>query len=388
MNVTPAPAHWRQLSPMTRRAFRCRCARPVFFGNTRCVACEAELGYDPASASVWPLQPTDTPDRWQRHGDDGGPRYRRCVNFHSAIACSWLIDADEAARLPQCRSCRLNRTLPPLSQPDSALLWSRVERDKQRLVASLIALKLPLASRTVEDPERGLAFDLLRGSAAAAPVMIGHAGGVITLDVDEADDAHREAIRARMHEPYRTVLGHLRHESGHYYWSRLVEHGAWLEPFRALFGDERADYAAALARHHAEGAPAGWPGFFVSAYASAHPWEDWAETWAHYLHIIDTLDTALSFGLDAARSGLLRDPFGSAVLFRGGPPPRDGAEPPFLALINAWIELTGVLNELSRSMGERDFYPFVLSEAAVRKLHFVHRVVTEEKSLRDFSSVV
>jgi hypothetical protein len=375
MNVTPAPAHWRQLSPMTRRAFRCRCARPVFFGNTRCIACEAELGYDPASASVWPLQPTDAPQLWQRHGNDSGPRYRRCANFHSAIACSWLIGADEAARLPQCRSCRLNRTLPDLSQPDSALLWSRVERDKQRLVASLIALGLPLASRTVEDPERGLAFDLLRGSAAAAPVMIGHADGVITLDVDEADDAHREAIRARMQEPYRTVLGHLRHESGHYYWSRLVEHGTWLEPFRALFGDERADYAAALARHHAEGPPTGWQGWCVSAYASAHPWEDWAETWAHYLHIIDTLDTALSFGLDAARSGLLRDPFDAAALFRGGPPERAGAEQSFLALINAWIELTGVLNELSRSMGERDFYPFVLSEAAVRKLHFVHRVV-------------
>jgi hypothetical protein len=368
---------------MVHRAFSCRCGRPVFFGNTRCIACDAELGYDAASAAVWPLQPAEGNGVWRRDGDDSTPTYRRCANFGSAMVCSWLIEAGEAARFEQCRSCRLNRTLPDLSQPDNQKLWARVESDKQRLIASLIALGLPLASRTVEDPGRGLAFDLLRGTDAAQPVMTGHLDGVITLDVDEADDARREAIRETMDEPYRTVLGHLRHESGHYYWARLIEHGVWLEPFRMLFGDERADYAAALQRHHADGPPAGWEGSFVSAYASSHPWEDWAETWAHYLHILDTLDTALSHGLDAARSGLLRDPFEARVLFRGGPAPREGDEPPFLALINAWIELTGVLNELSRSMGERDFYPFVLSVAAVTKLHFVHRVMHETGRTRD-----
>jgi hypothetical protein len=326
---------------------------------------------------VWPLEPTAEEGTWRLHDDDSARRYRRCANYDSGLACSWLVEHDEAARIAQCRSCRLDRTLPDLGQPENQKLWARVEGDKQRLVASLIALGLPVASRTVEDRERGLAFDLLRGTGAAQAVMIGHADGVITLDIDEADDARREAIREQMDEPYRTVLGHLRHESGHYYWARLIERGPWLQPFRALFGDERADYAAALQRHHAAGPPAGWPQSHVSAYASSHPWEDWAETWAHYLHITDTLDTALSFGVDAARSGLLRDPFAAAVLFRGGPPPRDADEPPFLALLNAWIELTGVLNELSRSMGVRDFYPFVLSEAAVTKLHFVHRVMHE-----------
>jgi hypothetical protein len=356
----------------------------VFFGNTRCLACGAELGYDADCATVWPLQGAEEEGVWRRHDDQdtprgagsaSAPRYRRCANFSSAMACSWLLRLDEAARFEQCRSCRLNRTLPDLTPLDNQRLWARVESDKQRLVASLIALGLPLASRTLEDTERGLAFDLLRGSAAATPVLIGHMNGVITLDIDEADDAHREAIREEMNEPYRTVLGHLRHESGHYYWSLLVAQGDWLEPFRALFGDERADYGTALERHHASGPPAGWAQTHVSAYASSHPWEDWAETWAHYLHILDTLDTALSFGLDAARSRLLRDPFGANVLFAGGPPARDGAEPPFLPLINAWIELTSVLNELSRSMGERDFYPFVLSDAVVTKLHFVHRVM-------------
>jgi len=384
IDLKPAAApvsvpHWRQLSPVVRRAFRCRCERPVFFGNTRCLACNAELGYDAARATVCPLEPSGAEGVWRRHGDDGsGPRYRRCGNFNSAVVCSWLLEIDaDAARVEQCRSCRLNRTLPDLSQPDNQRLWARVERDKQRMVASLIALGLPVAARSAEDAERGLAFDLLRGSAAPEPVITGHLNGVITLDIDEADDARREAIRESMDEPYRTVLGHLRHESGHYYWTRLVEPGEWLEPFRTLFGDERTDYAAALQRHHAAGPLVGWEGSFVSAYASAHPWEDWAETWAHYLHILDTLDTALSFGVDAARSRLLRDPFGAAVLFRGGPPAAQGDEPPFLAFINAWIELTSVLNELSRSMGERDFYPFVLSDAAVTKLHFVHRVMHE-----------
>jgi hypothetical protein len=374
---TPHSAQlWRQLSPMVHRAFHCQCGRPVFLGNTRCLACGTELGYDSASANVWPLQPASDEDgAWQRWGDTGGTVYRRCVNHASAMACSWLIERDEPQQFDQCRACRLDRTLPDLSQPESQALWALVERDKQRLVASLIALGLPVASLTVEDVERGLAFDLLRGTGAAAPVVTGHRDGIITLDIDEADDARREAIRKKMDEPYRTVLGHLRHEAGHYYWARLIEHGAWHEPFRTLFGDERQDYSEALQRHHAEGPPAGWAQSFVSAYASSHPWEDWAETWAHYLHVLDALDTALSFGLDSAGSGLLHDPFDEDALFRGGPSSDERDEPPFLALINAWIELTGVLNELSRSLGEGDFYPFVLSAAAVKKLHFVHRVV-------------
>ena len=152
-----------------------------------------------------------------------GARYRRCANFGSAIVCSWLVEASEAIHPAQCRSCRLNRTLPDLSQPDNQALWARVERDKQRLVASLIALGLPVASRAVEDPERGLAFDLLRGTGAVAPVMTGHLDGVITLNIEEADDARREAIRATDARALPHLLGHVRHESGHYYWTRLVD---------------------------------------------------------------------------------------------------------------------------------------------------------------------
>ncbi|MBL8286472.1 MAG: putative zinc-binding metallopeptidase [Rubrivivax sp.] len=218
--------------------------------------------------------------------------------------------------------------------------------------------------------DRGLAFDLLQSLPNAAPVTTGHADGAVTLDVEEADDATREARRARLHEPYRTVLGHLRHEVGHYYWQRLVEGSAWQAPFRALFGDERADYGAALARHYDAGPAADWAASHVSAYAASHPWEDWAETWAHYLHIVDALDTARSFGLDGEQLQLGFEPYDAAALGA-----TDAAGASFVELLNGWMELAGVLNELARSMGQPDFYPFVLSAPAVRKLQFVHRVV-------------
>lgn len=366
------------LEPGSLRNFRCRCGRPVFFGNTRCLACGTELGYDPESLRLLPLLPAarqGTYKPWSAE-DEQAPIFKRCANHASAMGCSWLIGAREARRFKLCRACRLDRTIPDLGVPENGVLWARVELDKQRLVAALLALGLPVAAKQSEDPEHGLAFDLLRKSASATPLLIGHADGVITLDVDEADDVHRESVRDAMHEPYRTMLGHLRHESGHYYWSRLVDGSAdWHEPYRRLFGDERADYAAALQRHHAEGPPVDWPLRFVSAYASAHPWEDWAETWAHYLHISDTLDTALSFGLDAARLDLLADPFPPSVLSRDGPPSAPADDATFLGVIHAWVELASVLNELSRSMGARDFYPFVLPAAAVTKLHFVHRVI-------------
>jgi hypothetical protein len=243
-------------------------------------------------------------------------------------------------------------------------------------VSSLVSLNLPVATRTGEDPWRGLLFDFKAEVPGEAPILTGHLDGVITINIAEADDAWRERTRELFGEPYRTLLGHFRHEVGHYYWDRLIRGTPWHGPFRIRFGDEQQDYAAALARHHAEGPPADWATRCVSAYASAHPWEDWAETWAHYLHIVDTLDTALSFGLDADDVAIDFTPFGDDALDA----PFDASAPRFLAFVNAWAEISAVLNELSRSMGQPDFYPFVLSKAAVAKLHFVHRVVVSTAS--------
>ena len=373
-------ARWRETrrvpEPVTPRAFVCRCGRPIFFPNSECLACGTALGYDAERRLLLPLEPVSASGPlWRQAGAPRtAPRYARCANLATAAACNWLVaDGDaHAGTPPLCRCCRLTRTLPDLSQDNAALWWNRIEVAKRRLVSSLIGLRLPVRSKVAEDPEHGLVFDLLRDQPGAR-VTTGHADGVITLNVEEADDAAREQRRTALHEPYRTLLGHLRHECGHYYWQLLVEHTAWLEPFREAFGDERQDYAAALAAHYANGAAADWGAAFVSAYASSHPWEDWAETWAHYLHLADTLDTARSFGLDGGRVQLHYERFGTEVL-------GDQSDPDFLPWINSWMELTGVLNELSRSMGVADFYPFVLSVAAVKKLYFVHRLVRGAKA--------
>ena len=324
-----------------------------------------------------PLAPADTSDAlWQEALNTpsaasaaSAPRYKRCERLLSASACNWLIEPAFDAQVTQCRSCRLDRTLPDLSMADNALWFTRIQTAKRRMVSQLIALGLPLRSKVSEDPVAGLGFDLLRSLPGAPAVMTGHVGGIITLDIEEADDATREQRRSLLYEPYRTLLGHLRHESGHYYWERLVAGGEWHAPFRQLFGDERDDYASALQLHYSAVPNDAWRNLHVSAYAACHPWEDWAETWAHYLHLRDTLDTARSFGLDGSRVELSYERFDPQLL--GDDDPTRG----FVALLDGWIELTGVLNELSRSMGAPDFYPFVLSLGAVRKLAFVHRVV-------------
>lgn len=357
------------------RSYPCRCGRPVFFRNSQCLACQAPLGYAPATAKVHALQEAGKPGLWKLH--DGPGTHRRCTNFDLAAGCNWLIPAEDPQ--PLCRACRLNRTIPNLTDPEKGAengeLWRRIEAPKRRLVASLLALGLPVKSRETEDPERGLAFDFLRSPKDGPRVLTGHADGIITMNVEEADDAVREKVRQNLREPYRTLLGHFRHEVGHYYWDLLIAGTPWHEPFRAVFGDERADYAAALKRNYEQGPAPDWPQRHVSSYASVHPWEDWAETWAHYLHIVDSLVTAMNFGLGGDDVALTIEPFGKDALYD---PEHPGAER-FLTLLNSWIELIAVLNELNRSLGKPDPYPFVLSKPAVRKLHLVHLVVEPQR---------
>ena len=156
-----------------------------------------------------------------------------------------------------CIACSLNRTIPDLSIAENHERWRKVETAKRRLVAQLISLGLQVIPKTV-DEDTGLAFDFIGVDLEGKAPTTGHANGLITLDIKEADDAHREQVRVQMHEPYRTLLGHFRHEVGHYYWDRLIANSHWLEPFRGLFGDERASYAEALERHYQQGAPLDW----------------------------------------------------------------------------------------------------------------------------------
>jgi hypothetical protein len=353
------------------RAFSCpRCGQLVFFENFECLRCHAALGFDPERRAMVLVNGDDP-------GGDG-----RCANQFRA-ACNWVLrDPGQPGSGPLCRSCRLTRTRP--NDADLAgdapvgRRFVRAEAAKRRLVFQLQDLGLPLASHH-EHPGCGLAFDLL--ARDAAPITIGHADGVITIDLAESDDAYRERMRAQLGEPYRTMLGHLRHEVGHYYWDVLISaEPQLLAGFRTLFGDERADYQHALERHYGAGPPPGWAEGHVSAYAAAHPWEDWAETWAHFLHIADTRQTAAAHGVIVT-----------------GPrfPPRDTGlplEPSLIAapsvhddedfdgILGDWLPLVYALNAINRSMGKDDLYPFVLSPTVIEKLRFVHHRVLHPAS--------
>jgi hypothetical protein len=354
------------------RTFECACGQPLFFDNTRCLACGAEVAYDPSSRTLRSL--TSAGDgTWSLAGDERRPppRFWFCGHRTQAALCNWLIPDGEPHTT--CLSCRLTRTIPDLSRPRNVKRLGDIESAKRRVLHALLDWGLPIEGRSAAMPG-GLAFDFLESLPGEPPVLTGHAGGLVTINVAEADDDYREQHRDALSEPYRTVLGHLRHEIGHYYWNLLVRDTAWLPRFRELFGDERADYGAALQRNYGQGPPPDWRDRFISSYAAVHPWEDWAESWAHYMHLRATLQTVASYDIDTTRVKLQITPFTTDVLYRREPAARARD---FLDWINAWVILTAVLNETARSMGQPDIYPFVMNRAVVTKLHFVHCVVEE-----------
>jgi hypothetical protein len=348
--------------------FECQhCCQLIYFENTRCERCGHVLGYLPERTLLSALE-VEGDRRWTAL-EVPDESFRFCANaVHGA--CNWLVPVDGPNAF--CRACRLNRTIPNLEVPGNVLLWQRVEAAKHRLVYGLLRFRLPLSDR-IEDTEQGLAFDFLSGSGTAfqegPQVLTGHAHGVITIDIAEADDAERERQRRDMAEPYRTLLGHFRHEVGHHYWERLVRNGVWQDAFRDMFGDERRDYSEALATHYARGPAPGWQESHVSSYATSHPWEDFAETWAHYLHIVETLDTAAAFGL-GVHPRIGGHPEANVDV---GFDPYEHAD--FDDLIKAWLPLTYAVNSLNHSMGQPDLYPFVLAPTAVGKLRFVHGLI-------------
>jgi hypothetical protein len=354
------------------RLYRCRCGNPVFFLNTQCLACGSQLGYLPDEGRIAALDRGAEAATWRAEGRT--ELLKACAHRESPAACNWMLFA--ANPKAHCIACRLNRTIPSLGDPDNARYWLAIEGAKRRLVSQLVAMGLPVRSKVEDDPEAGVMFDFLRSPPGGPQVMTGHASGLITLNVEEADDAKREAIRHAMREPYRTLLGHFRHEIGHYYWDRLVWNRRWLEPFRQLFGDERASYAEALKRNYEQGPPADWARSYISSYATMHPWEDWAETWAHYMHVVDSLGTAVGYGVNVERDEGRVQAFGMDALYA----PSDPYAERFLELLNAWLRMTLVLNELARSLGQPDFYPFVMSRPVVAKLQFVQMVVADART--------
>lgn len=346
------------------KLFKCQaCGQLLYFENLLCEKSHHRLGFIPQIGTLSALEPEN--GRWRALA--GGGSYRYCANGEFEV-CNWLVDA--ASTDTHCLSCRHNRTIPDVSTADNLAAWRKIESAKHRLFYSLLRLRLPLENRN-DAADYGLIFDFLAvpPQADGTKVMTGHDNGLITIALAEADDVERERRRNAMHEPYRTLVGHFRHEVGHYYWDRLVRDGGKLDACRIVFGDDGADYEQALQTYYANGAPPNWQNDFVSAYAGAHPWEDFAETWAHYLHIVDTLEMAAAFGM---RTHPLIDKAGdldSSVDF--DPYQVSDAK----VLIDSWLPLSIALNSLNRTMGQPDLYPFVLSPHAIKKLGFIHDLV-------------
>ncbi|HEV7405356.1 MAG TPA: putative zinc-binding metallopeptidase [Chthoniobacteraceae bacterium] len=332
------------------------CQNVLFFENSQCLQCGARIGFDPAGRRMVTL------------GE--GSQFQRCRNGADHQVCNWVVPKD--ANDPLCPSCQLNRLIPDLSFQENLVAWARMEAAKRRVLYTLAAIGLHPYSKAVA-PD-GLVFDFLRATPEK-PVLTGHDHGVIVINLDEADDAHREKMRTSLGEPYRTLVGHFRHEIGHYYWDLLIqprdEGDPLFQEWRALFGDERLDYCEAMQRHYRQGAPPNWSHTYISSYATMHPWEDWAETWAHYLHIIDGMETASDFGWHSQDVPIPFTPFGGAEIGL----PNHETDPHFLKLVNSWAKLAPALNEIALSLGQGNLFPFVFTAAAVRKIHFVHMLV-------------
>lgn len=349
-----------QKANQTMQRYSCsKCGSRVYFDNRTCLTCGSNVGFSPRTMRMEAVeQLPGNVGLYRRIGAPKAGAVRFCDNERHGV-CNWLTSPDDGNGL--CAACDLNRVIPNLSEGDSLPKWAEFERAKKRLVYGLLRFGLPLDTG---NPTSGrLAFDFARD------VVTGHLDGVISVDMAEADAVERARQRQQFSEPYRSLLGHLRHESGHFYWTVLVDEGNKHDEFRRLFGDERADYQAALQHHYSAGPPQDWPEHFVSAYASMHPWEDWAETWAHYLHMVETLDTAQAEGMEPGAANFSLGgiwPFKRYDVYR---------EESFSSLMDHWVPLTIAMNSINRSMGHEDFYPFVIPAAAYGKLAFIHQLI-------------
>jgi hypothetical protein len=342
------------------KLFSCQnCSSVFYFENRACGRCGHALGY---ALEQQLLRILDQNGQRVQASD----RKQRVLCANAALdGCNWLVPEDQTGGY--CIACRYNGTVPDLTMQQNVALWRQLlEFAKHRLFYSLLRWRLPLRTRA-EDPQHGLIFNFL-ADTPAQKVMTGHENGINTIALAEADDIERER-RHDMGEPYRTLLGHFRHEIGHHYWDLLVRDRGMMSACRELFGDERDDYQKALQRHYENGAPPDWQQHFVSAYASLHPWEDFAETWAHYLHIVDTLEMAGNFGIRlnpvlGASDGLAAridfDPY--AVV-------------DFQRIIDAWLPFVFAMNNIGRAIGAADMYPFILAPPVLEKLGFIHGLI-------------
>lgn len=353
------------------KLFKCsNCSHAVYFENIYCQYCHSSLGLETQELNLYALKPERNRNYTLINSSGNQKAYKYCQN-HGYNVCNWLVPVGSNSVF--CKACELNRTIPYLGQKDDYDKWYRVETAKRRLIHSLLRFGLEVKSKSATS-FGGIMFDFLsdRNVSDGNRILTGHDNGLITINIAEADDIYREMSRNQMNEVYRTLLGHFRHEIGHYYWDILIGRSSKIIEFRNLFGDERVDYGYALQQYYSNNTSKIWKKHFISKYASAHPWEDWAETWAHYMHIVDTLETADSFGLNVqpkVTTGAMKTSFVD---------PYTVAD--FDNIIDMWLPLTFAMNSLNRSMGLRDLYPFVISKTIKEKLRFIHQIVKEAGS--------
>ncbi len=342
------------------KTFRCTCGNTLYFENVSCMQCGRKLGFLPDAMTVSALEEVGDNEYLALAPEAGGRHYRPCQNYSDADACNWMVPVEDPE--PFCTACRLNEVIPNLDKPGNRAHWIRIEQRKRRLVYDLRRHRLPVFPRSTH-PDNGMAFAFMEDdpgtlefhdSHQGNQILTGHANGLITINIAEADDLERERMRLAMNEQQRTLLGHFRHESGHFYWDRLVASGPFLPRVREVFGDERQDYSNALSQYYEQGPGADWQDQFVSAYASSHPWEDWAECWAHLLQITDTLETAVAIGLA----------------------PPQAMDSDMDKRISFWVELALKINLLNRSLDQPDPYPFVLTRPVVAKLKLINEIIS------------
>lgn len=341
------------------KIFHCDyCGELIYFENFQCLNCDHPLGYCSDVKLLCTFKILDN-GLWESLAKSNkGKLYKPCTHYIRENVCNWMIEADREDHF--CMSCDFNEVIPDLNIGDNLKYWYRIEKAKRRVIYNIQSLKLPLKNKKT-NLYHGLAFKFLEGpdlnKREQNPVVTGHNQGLVTINLDEANDAIRVKMREEMRERYRTIIGHFRHEIGHYYWFLLIDNSPWLDKFRAIFGDERENYNIALERYYAN-RPLNdnLDPNYISTYASAHPWEDWAETWAHYMHMYDTLETANTWGIQHDNQDWNYDSS-------------------FNSMMDTWIWTTGALNSLNRSMGLNDPYPFIITSQVKEKLNFIHNII-------------
>lgn len=349
------------------KLFSCKhCNNTLYFENSICLSCRNPVGFDSLRLNMLTVQKNKT----DSHYTDilSKKTYKYCQNAQEST-CNWLIPSTSTATY--CVACELNRTIPPLTITQNRVRWQKIEIAKHRLVYSLLKLELPIKKK-INNSVEGIAFDFTVDHSAKS-VMTGHQSGLITINIKEADEAERAKNKHDLNEKYRTLLGHFRHEIGHYYWDVLIKNDPkQLQKFRKLFGDETVNYEQAL-RGYYSNPNKNTSNHYISIYATSHPWEDWAESWAHYMHLMDTVETAFNFGIQLDTESLnarnitapkISDPY---------------AVKKFIDIFNMWVPLGFAVNGLSRSMGHPEFYPFVISEEIVEKLSFIHKICKKNR---------